>query len=345
MGGSRIVTTLGRQDIAEYGKRSFAAFGLSQSLPVSASLTLDATLDGNRSLGGGSFHDVINPDHPVASGGHLSQDGALFEDFAAVTGGISWRKDAWAATARGEYRDGEFASRTGLTGGVICQLSDGIVVGGGASWTRAAGDGGQGSEIIDASLATAYRPAGSAFALLGKLEFRSDEVTGATAGEAGPAGRTALTVTGDAKSQRLIASLSTNWSPRGNDDGELVHRAEIELFLGGRYNFDRLADFDLSATTVLAGLDARVGIGGRIEVGGSATVRANVTDGTTHFAFGPQIGFVPADNTLVTLGYNIDGFRDRDFAQARSTDRGLYASVRLKFDADSFAFLGLGRRH
>ena len=43
----------GRQDIAEYGKRSFAAFGLSQSLPVSASLTLDATLDGNRSLGGG----------------------------------------------------------------------------------------------------------------------------------------------------------------------------------------------------------------------------------------------------------------------------------------------------
>ncbi|MEP5760266.1 MAG: hypothetical protein ABJ327_13350, partial [Litoreibacter sp.] len=63
----------------------------------------------------------------------------------------------------------------------------------------------------------------------------------------------------------------------------------------------------------------------------------------TSFSYGPQVGFVPADGMLLTLGYNVEGFRDRDFGEARSTDKGVYAAVRIKFDADTFSFLGLGR--
>jgi len=43
------------------------------------------------------------------------------------------------------------------------------------------------------------------------------------------------------------------------------------------------------------------------------------------------------------VGYNFAGFRDQDFSAARETDEGLYASIRIKFDADTFSFLGLGR--
>jgi hypothetical protein len=46
---------------------------------------------------------------------------------------------------------------------------------------------------------------------------------------------------------------------------------------------------------------------------------------------------------LLTVGYNIKGFRDEDFSASRNTDKGVYASVRVKFDADTFGFLGLGR--
>ena len=94
---------------------------------------------------------------------------------------------------------------------------------------------------------------------------------------------------------------------------------------------------------MLGGLDLRIGIGERVEIGGSATVRANLTDGVTSFAVGPQIGFVPAKDTLVTIGYNLAGFRDRDFSEARNTDKGVFAAVRFKFDADTFSFLGLRR--
>ncbi len=345
--GSRLVTTLGRRDIAEQGKRSFAAFGLSQTFTLTPELSLDATLDGNRKLGGADAFDVVNPLHPVASGGHLSQDGALFEDFTAATLGASWRKDRWAATARGEIRSGEYADRVGLTAGIIRQLDDGIVVGSGVTWTRAQGDGDVRTEILDTAISAAYRPAASAFAFLGKLAYRSDAVTNAVAGDAGPAGRTALIVNGDAKSRRLVGSLSANWSPQGVDeiDGvhQLVRRSEVGVFIGGRYNFDRVGNFDVAGTTVLGGLDLQIGIGERVEIGGSATVRANLTDGVTSFAVGPQIGFVPAKDTLVTIGYNLAGFRDRDFSEARNTDKGVFAAVRFKFDADTFSFLGLRR--
>ncbi len=48
--GGQVVTTLGQETIGEQGTRSFAAFGLSQSLQVTPSLTIDATIDGNRTL-------------------------------------------------------------------------------------------------------------------------------------------------------------------------------------------------------------------------------------------------------------------------------------------------------
>ncbi len=230
-----------------------------------------------------------------------------------------------------------------MTAGLIRQLADGVTVGAGASWTRANGANAATTEVTHAALAAAFRPADSDFSALGKLEYRGDKVTDAVLGQLAPVGQTALTVNGDARSDRLVASLSTNWRPVGEADGQQARRTEIGVFVGARYNLDRLEDQDVTSTALLGGLDARIGIGDRIEVGGSATVRANVSDGTTSFAVGPQIGISPAKNTLLTLGYNIRGFRDADFSAARHTDEGIYASVRVKFDSDSFSFLGLRR--
>ena len=344
--GAKALTTLGKQDIGEAGNRTFAAFGLTQSLAVTPSLTLDATLDGSRTLNGaGPANDIVNPAQPVASGGQFGPGGSSFEDFTAATIGMAWRKDRWSATARAEYRDGEFADRKGLTIGAIRQLGEGSIVGSGFTWTEAEAENGARTEIMDAAIAVAHRPAESPFAFLGKLEFRSDIVSDAVAGETGPAGRTALLVDGAAQSRRLIGSFSSNWSPDGNDaNGRMVRRHEVGVFLGARHNFDRFEGFDYSATTLLGGLDAKFGIGERFEIGARGTVRTGIEDGVTSFAFGPHIGFAPAENALLTVGYNIEGFRDEDFSAARETDKGLFASIRLKFDAGSLGFLGLDRR-
>ena len=341
--GGQVVTTLGEETIGERGTRSFAAFGLAQTLQVTPELMIDASIDGNRTLGGTPDPaQVINPAQPAASGGQLT-GGQLFEDFTALTFGAAWRKDRWSITARGEYRDGEQANRKGLTFGAIRQLGEGSLVGSGLTWTRAETGNGAASEIMDASIAFAHRPDTSPVAMLGRLEYRSDRVEDAIAGQAGGAGRTALIVDGDAIARRLVASLSSNFSPRGRDGDAEVRRDEYSLFLGARYNFDRFEGTEFSGTALLAGLDARVGLSERFEIGASGTVRASIEDEVTSFAYGPVIGFVPVEGMLLTLGYNVNGFRDGDFAAARNTDQGVYAAVRMKFDTDTFSFLGLGR--
>lgn len=346
--GSRVTTTLGRQSIAEYGPRSFAAFGLAQTLDVSKNLTLDATFEKNKTIRGLSAGDLINPAHPGSSGGFIGTPGSISEDFTAATLGATWRQDLWTATARAEIRDGELADRKGLTFGVIRQLGEGSTLGSGFTWTRAKTGTGQTSEVMDGAIALAHRPADSAIAMLGKLEFRSDKVTNAIVGEVGAAGRTALGVTGDAKSRRIIGSISANWSPHGKigDEGseQFVRRDEIGLFAAVRHNFDSYQGFDLTGTTFLGGMDARMGLGDRFEVGVVGNVRVARGDHTVSYSVGPQIGFSPSYDVLLTVGYNLKGFSDRDFSAARTTDQGFFATLRAKFDASTLSFLGLGQR-
>lgn len=341
--GARAVGTLGQQDIAEQGKRSFAAYGLTQSFEVSKHLTIDATLDGSRTLGGLDAARLVNQAHPASSGGSLGANGSIAEDFTAMTLGGAWREGRWSATLRGELRNGDLADRKGLTFGAIRQLGEGSMLGSGFTWTRAIASNGARSEVFNGTVAAAHRPADSALAFLTKVEFRSDSVTNTEQGEAGAAGRTALAVTGDARSRRVIGAISADWSPRGRDRGQFVQRTELGLFAAVRHNFDGYQDFNLAGTTLIGGLDARIGIGEHFELGGVATVRASLDDRTTSFAFGPQIGVSPGKDMLLTVGYNLKGFRDRDFSAARSTDKGLFATLRMKVDADSFGFLGLGR--
>ncbi len=350
---ARLSGGMGFQDIDEYGNRAFAAYGLAQSLPVTKSLTLDATVDGNRTVGGVSASKIINAAQPVTSGGQIStSDALLFEDFTALTFGAAWRHERWSVTGRAEWRDGEVTDRKGLTFGAIRQLGEGSVVGSGVTWTHAKAEDGTISEVTDAALSLAHRPAESPFAALAKLEYRSDRSVVGTAGNADAAGNSALSASDNATARRLLASLSTNWSPRGLVNATLVngtvgksmvHRMEVGLFVGGRYSFDRYADFDLAGFTAVAGLDLGIGIGDRVSVGGTATVRRAFSEHTTSFAVGPQISIVPTQDMLLTIGYNITGFRDRDYSAARSTNKGVFATLRAKFDKNSLGFLGLGR--
>lgn len=342
--GGRMIGTIGQQDISEFGKRSFAAFGLAQSVEVNKNLILDATVDSSRTLGGFNAAKLINDRHPAASGGNLGDAGTVAEDFTAITLGGTWRAGRWSATLRGEWRVGELADRKGVTFGAIRQIGEGSMVGSGLLWTRAVADNGVMTENFNAVISAAHRPDNSRLAFLTKVEYRADKVENAIAGETGPAGRSALAITGDAQSRRLIGSVSANWSPRGHhEDQGFYQRSELGLFLGTRYNFDRLEGYDVKGWTLLAGAEARIGLTEKFEIGAVGTLRHSVTDGTTSFAIGPQIGFTPSKDVFLTLGYNIVGFRDRDFSANRNTDKGVFASLRMKFDADSFSFLGLGR--
>ncbi len=56
---------------------------------------------------------------------------------------------------------------------------------------------------------------------------------------------------------------------------------------------------------------------------------------TVSFSAGPTVGFSPGHNLWLTAGYNVTGYRDRDFSADRYTRAGPYVTMRLKFDQQS----------
>lgn len=341
--GARIAVSGNVQDIAEYGPRSFAAFGLSQSLVLSERWSVDFTLDGNRTLGGVDPARVLNPLHPVASGGFVGDGSLLTENFMAATAGATWRAGRWSITGRAEYRDGEREDRYGLTIAALRQIGEGRAVGGALNWFTAEAAGGAHTRTANMQLTWAHRPPNSAFSFLNKLELREDMVRGAVAGIADPLG-SPFTITGDARSRRIVNSLSVNYSPYGGGEGRWFGRTELSLFWGSRYVSDRVSGDDIKGWSNVVGADIRSDLNDMIEVGGSATVRHGIGGNSIGYAGGPSVGIRPFDNGWIQLGWNVVGFHDRDFAQDRYTRSGPYVTMRLKFDQFSLAGLGLGRR-
>ena len=348
--GARLLATANQQEIGEYGPRSFAAYGLSQSLQLGKKLTVDISVDGNRTLGGIRAGDVLNVEQPVASGGFLGGNGTLTEDFLAISTGATYRTERWTLTGRAEYRDGELANRYGLTLGGLRQLGEGRALGALFTYAKASGSGTTPTtEVMSFEMSWAHRPAESRVSWLNKTEFRSDKVRDAIAGQPGPIGGGALTIDGDATSRRALNSLSVNWTPMGNrdldghrsDDRMWYERGEFGFFWGTRYNFDKFGADDVKGWSNLIGADFRFNLGEHVDVGASGTVRVGTGGDTVSWAGGPTVTLAPMKNANITLGYNFSGFHDRDFEDSRYSRSGAYVTFKLKFDQTSFQGLGL----
>lgn len=343
--GGRLVASANQQSTNEYGPRSFAAYGLSQSLPVGRKVTFDLTLDGNKSLSGVDPARVLNPAHPVASGGFIGTDGVLTEDFTAVTAGATYRGKSWSLAGRAEYRDGELGNRYGLTLSGLRQIGEGRAFGGALTWFKAARKGGPRTDARIIAISWANRPDDSHFAFLEKLELREDRARGAVFGKPGPIGGAPLTIDGDATSRRIVNSFALNWSPtQKREDGTYLGRSEISAFWGTRYVFDRFGADDLKGWSNVFGADIRFDLGKSLDIGIAGTLRQNPGGRSYAGSGGPALGISPMSNTYISVGYNVTGFHDRDFEASRYTRSGPFVTLRLKFDQNSFSALGLGRR-
>ncbi|QJB68060.1 hypothetical protein [Parasphingorhabdus halotolerans] len=339
--GGRIVSSINQQEITEYGPRTFAAYGLTQSIPLDEKWTIDLSLDGNKTLRGFQRSDVINTQQPVASGGFLGNDATLTEDFVAVTAGATFRDDDWSWVSRGEYRDGDISERYGFTTAVLKQIGEGSALGALGSIFVAKDETGTSTRVIEAEGSWAYRPAESQWSWLEKLEFREDRVRNATAGLAGPIGGAPLLVSGDVTSRRIINSLSVNYTPIDEDDGIVTEAGEYSFFWGSRYVFDKFGQDDVKGWSNVIGADIKFDLNDTIDIGGQATARIGTDFDSVAYSGGPSVGITPFKNGYISVGYNVVGFADRDFEESRYTRDGPFITFRLKFDQETFSSLGL----
>ena len=345
--GAKWTSTLNRQAAmrpvgGENGQRTYAQYGLNQSLPIGRRWTIDATLDASSTLRGQlPAGAAINAFHPVAAGGSLAQDGAN-DDHAAVTLGAAYRADRWSWNGRAEYRTSDSNTRYGLTTNVLRALGEGRTLASAVRGYAVRDRNGALALSLSADVALAWRPLDSDWSVLERLQLRHERA------DPGFTDRNVLGVPafagGYQATLRAINNLALHY--RSGPEGE-GHGWDATLYHGLKWVRGSFDADDYTGLTDAIGVDVRRDLGRRVDIGAQASVQHGWTNRTVAFSAGPTLGLSPARDVWITAGYNIAGYRDRDFAQDRYTRKGAFVTLRMKFDPDTLAgagrMLGIGR--
>ncbi len=325
--GAKLMSTLNQQAIGENGARTYAQYGLSQSVPLGKNWTVDGTLDASNTLKGRIPEGaVVNAFQPVTSGGYVGQD-QTNGDYAAATLGATYRQAHWSVNGRLEYRNADSGDRWGITTNFLRTLGQGKTLASSIKAYTIKDKTGAVATYATADVALAFRPLDSRWSLLERLELRHERA------DSGFSDSNALGVPayggGDQVTTRAINNLAVNY--RTGPEG-LGHGTEATLYYGAKYVAGRFADDTYDGYIDVTGFELRQDIGTRIDVGVSGSVQHAWSRGAWSWSGGPSAGVSPAQNMWITAGYNVSGYRDRDFEDDRYTRQGPYVTMRLKFD-------------
>lgn len=300
--GARLGSTLNQSKIGEAGARTFAQYGMSQSLPIGDRWTVDASYDGARPVGDNGAQEQSASTPSFASTG-------VQQEFSAVTAGATYRDEKWSWNTRLEYRDSATDDRIGVLSNALRQMSDTTSVAAGLRMFRETNAGGQAKDMAEGRLAGQHRPANGDWIVLDKavLRYEADD-------------------TASLKSMRVVNDLAVSY------DGASDWRGGAHY--GAKYVSEKLAGDDADGFVHVLGADVSRRMTPEVDLG--IRVEARQSRGLeTSYSAGPAVGWAPAANTWVSVGYNIVGFHDRDFEEARYTRQGAYLTFRVKFDQTS----------
>ena len=102
-----------------------------------------------------------------------------------------------------------------------------------------------------------------------------------------------------------------------------------------KYVIDRFDTEEYSGVTTLLGSEFRHDISDVFDVGVHANTLYSGNSGVMKYSTGVSLGWNMKRNIWLSVGYNFDGFEDRDFSAAGYTASGPYIRFRMKFDQDT----------
>lgn len=301
------------------GGRLYSDMGLVQKLKLDEQWSTDFGLSRVQTLHGtrpkGSVLDVDSlstSGSGTASSADSSEEAAA--DYTAIYAGAAYKDKVWGANGRIEWRNSSRSNKINLLLGAQRNLDEGRTMSGGLMYSVVHGD--SYSRKFDARLNYAYRPMdvlNQDWNWLDRLEY-VDEVETSL-------GARLLT-------RKLINNFNANWQPNRS--------TQVALQYSAKYVFDTIDQTSYKGYTDLMGIEARRDLTRCWDVGLHASVLHAWQNRSSQYQFGVSTGYKVADNAWLVLGYNHQGFRDADFVGAQYRVKGVYVSLRAKFDQDTF---------
>ncbi|MGM0564880.1 MAG: OmpA family protein [Pseudomonadota bacterium] len=307
-------SSLERQS-GEFDERTFAAYGLTQNVPLNAHWKASLSYDESRTLEE-DVYPQVNPDAPLASGSVMPQT----EDFWAATSGLGYQSGLYLFDSRLEYRDSRSDTRTGLFASWQRELDDGIGHALRLQLFSTEMDKGEDQRDGEVRYSTVVRQLGSQWMLFNRFEYKHLE------GGVDASG---------VQSRKWVENLAINYTPD--------YRWQLAAHLGLKHTTTETGAKDFEAHTWLLGSEARYDLHEHWDVGIQYHRLDTQKLGLTRESWGLSTGFDLARNLWLSVGYNWTGYDDEDFQFNGYTAKGPYLKLRYKFDQNTFN-LGGGKQ-
>jgi len=229
----------------------------------------------------------------------------LSESFTSVYTGLGYRGEKTAAAGRLEVRDSAQGTRYTGTVGVAREASDVLSYALASRVEQNQLDEQNNTLRFDARLGLSYRPRAKGVVVFNRLDSSYNEVTA------------------QSRDWQVVNNIALN--------AELGKRTQVSVFHGIKYNQSNFQGDSFDSLTNLIGGEVRFDVTRKIDLGlsGSALISDS---GQTDYQIGPSVGFSPVDNTWISLGWNVKGFRDNDFEAAEFSRDGPFIKLQVKFD-------------
>ncbi|KOR31035.1 hypothetical protein TI04_02985, partial [Achromatium sp. WMS2] len=305
-----------------------AAIGLRNQFTLRPGLVLNASLERVQSLSKRSSTNLNSPAPELGTVQQANYSGATgSEDSTAVTAGIEYTANKnWKGSARIELRDAATSSSILNSLALAWRISPGWTFLGRSIYAYTDNVNSTDTDQRRLQLGFAYRdPEEDFWNFLARYEYRLDKSgTGSSVATSGTTITNIVSAIESAIERRVdVLSMHVNYQPSS------------KLILSGRYAFKHVIDNSNGITSTGNGhlIGARItrDIAQNWDVGLQGYYMLDDLSGYK-YGLGVDVGYLVTTNLWLSIGYNVFGFKDRDFDDLGNTDQGVYLQLRYKFD-------------
>lgn len=296
-----------QQAQSENSLRRFANLGLSQDFVINDRWSADVGLERSETLSDSTRND-INNDNTFASGSANSSD------FTALSFGSNYRFTHQQIASRIEQRDSDTSDKLAILFSWQRDYINGIGYALRAQQFDTDFAAGSAELQQEWRFSTAYRPITSRWAHLNRLDFTQNRSQSAT-GEVEVA-------------DKVINNWKSNfqYNPRNQwAFSYALKQAETTIEVN-----------TYKSLTHFAAVEYRHDISHKFDIGTQLSILRSAEQGVAENSYGLSLGWSFTRNAWLSVGYNVEGFTDSDFADADYSVQGLYLKLRYKFDQHSF---------
>jgi len=318
------------QERTYQGQREYATLGLNQKVKVTDKISADFSIDTAKTIKDSRNMNIenerFNENEPAIQGSQR-------DDYTAFAVGLGANQEDWSWTTRFELRNGEVNDKINFTTGVIRHLDDGKNLSAKFSHNQSENNTGDYSNYTRLSLGSAWHPKNKNFVFLNRLDLVDEESNNANQYPSvfadfnnANANNTASGL--ERHTQKIIHNMHYN--------RKISEKTQISIHHGIKHVKDSIGGASSSSTVDTATVEMRHDINKKWDIGVLGGYLNDWDEKKVEALAGISVGVTPVDNTWLSMGYNFQGFYDKDFDKSDYKRQGPYVNFRYKFNQDSF---------